>query len=330
MTQGILAKARSLGFDPVGVCRAYPPDSIGKFKEWVEGGKHGTMDYLARSVEHRADPASLLPGVRSVVAVGLNYNQPNPPIRGMPRIARYALGRDYHKTVRGKLKRLQQAVQELCPGAVCRPCVDSAPILEREFAQRAGLGWFGKNTCLIDSKRGSWFVIGLLLTTAELDPSPAAAGGCGTCRLCVEACPTGAIVFEGERWQVDARTCVSYLTIEHKGGVPVGLEAQVGDWTFGCDVCQEVCPFNQPRATQPLRAATTSEPDFLNRRQWPNLLELAVVQPDEWDHMTQGSPVRRAGLTGLRRNASVNLVNQAKESNAGPGAGDAPTGEEAP
>ncbi len=303
----LLARARAEGFDPVGVCDARPPESFDAYREWVAKGHHGTMAYLADSVPLRADPASLLPGVRSILAVGLNYHQPNPAETGQPRVAQYALGRDYHKVVRGKLRRLGRWLDEAAPGERWRACVDSAPVLEREYAQRAGLGWFGKNTMLIDSHRGSWFVIGLLLTTVALEPDPPAVGGCGRCRLCVDACPTGCIVFEDGRWQIDARRCVSYLTIEHEGPFEPGSEAGLGGWTFGCDVCQEVCPFNQPRPHQPLRAAVTTEPGFLERREWPTLERLRVVGHEEWDALTRGSPVRRAGLDGLRRNAQANL-----------------------
>lgn len=309
----VRAQALALGFDSVGFATADPPESLPFFESWIAKGYHGTMGYLARSVALRASLESLLPGCRSVVAVGLNYNQPNPPQPGMPRLARYALGRDYHKVLRSKLKRLDAWLKSQDPGHVGRVCVDSAPVLEREIAHRAGLGWFGKNTMLIDSLRGSWFVIGLLLSTLPLEPDEPAQGGCGTCRLCVEACPTGCILFEDGRWLIDARRCVSYLTIEHRGPFDPGLEEGVGEWTFGCDVCQEVCPFNQPRPHQPERAKLTAEPDFLARRDWPSLGALAVIQPAEWDSMTRGSPVRRAGIDGIRRNASVNLKRQKRD-----------------
>jgi epoxyqueuosine reductase len=267
------------------------------------------MRYLEEHLPLKAHPEQLLTGVRSVVAVTLNYAQPNPPVPGQPRIAKYAQGRDYHKVLRGKLKRLGQWIELVEPGAVCRPCVDSAPVFERDYARLAGLGWFGKNTMLIDSKRGSWFFIGLLLTTAEFPADAPAEGGCGTCRRCIDACPTGAIVFRDGRWQIDARRCISYLTIEHRGEIAPELAAGMGDWTFGCDVCQDVCPFNQPRANQPLRAATTTEPDFLARREWPSLVELAQIAEPQWDEVTRGSPVRRTGVEGLRRNARINLEN---------------------
>lgn len=293
----------SLGFDSLGVCAAVCPPHLDAYRAWLDKGYQGTMDYLARHLPLKSDPANLLPGVKSIVAVSLNYNQPNPPVDGQPRIARYALGRDYHKVLKSKLDRLGAWITEQWPGSVCRACVDSAPIMERDFAQIAGLGWFGKNTMLIDSRRGSWFFIGLLLTTVEFERDSPAVGGCGSCRACIDACPTGAIVHEEGRWQVDARRCISYLTIEHEG--EIGLNTS--GWTFGCDVCQEVCPFNQPRQSQPLRGRATEEADFLRRREWPDLVELAQIDPGEWDLLTRGSPVRRAGLDGLRRNARLAL-----------------------
>jgi epoxyqueuosine reductase len=307
-TEGLKAEALRLGFDAAGVCGAGPAPHAGEYAAWLDKGYHGTMEYLRRQAPLKAHPEALLPGVRTIVAVALNYRRPNRPRRGEPRIASYALGRDYHKVIRGKLRALGRWVEAAHPGARCRPCVDSAPIFERDYAHLAGLGWFGKNTMLIDSKRGSWFFLGLLLTDVPFQPDAAAEGGCGSCTRCVDACPTGAIVYEGERWQVDGSRCVSYLTIEHKGAIEPELAAGVGDWTFGCDVCQDVCPFNEPRESQPLRAPMASDPDLLQEREWPRLARLAELDWEEWDRLTRGSAVRRAGLEGLRRNARINLV----------------------
>ena len=302
-------KARGLGFDLVGVCDALPPLHLDAYEKWLAKGYHGTMNYLLRQLPLKRSPQELLPGARSVIAVGINYAQPNQPVKGNPRIAMYALGRDYHKVLRGKLRRLALWLQHNRPGAKTRVCVDSAPIAERDYAQQAGLGWFGKNTCLIDSRRGSLFFIGLLLTDVPFKPDKPAVGSCGTCRKCIDACPTGAIVFEEHRWQVDARRCVSYLTIEHRGATAPNLQAGVGDWTFGCDICQEVCPFNQARDSQPERAVKTQEADFLTPREWPSLEALAGLSFEEWDRLTRGSAVRRAGYEVLKRNARINLAN---------------------
>lgn len=304
------SEARQLGFELVGVCDAEPPRSLGILKQWVADGMHGEMEYMANSLPLRADLNSVLPGVRSVVALGLNYNQE--PYSGDVKVARYALGRDYHKVIRGKLKRLSAVMTEFVPGETWRACVDSAPVMEREYANRAGLGWFGKNTCLINSHRGSWFLIGVLLTTAEIAFDSAAEGGCGNCRACIDACPTGAIVDRNGIWQVDALKCISYLTIEKRGELSAKEAEMVGDWTFGCDVCQEVCPFNAARDSQPLRGTVTGEPDFLDRRDFGSLENLLALSEQDWDEKTRGSAVRRAGFEGLQRNARANLENRSR------------------
>ena len=314
MKDRITARALELGFETVGFCPATPAQSFGHYTDWVANGRHGTMAYLKRQVPLKQDPRNLLPEAKTVVAVTMNYNQPNPRTPGRPHIARYALGRDYHKVLRQRLKKLGQFIEQQAPGTKWRVCVDSAPILEREYAHRAGLGWFGKNTMLIDSRRGSWFFIGILLTSLETEHDAPATGDCGTCRKCIEACPTSAIVHEDGRWQLDARRCISYLTIEHKGDV----EHELHGWTFGCDVCQEVCPFNTERDNQPLRARTTHVRDFLERREWPTLKQLIQLTPESWDVLTRGSPVRRTGLDSLRRNAHYGLAKPRGKTTSGP------------
>ena len=207
VNEGLKSLAEELGLQ-LGVCAAQPPPHWEAYRSWIEKGAHGEMHYLANHLEMKRHPENLLEGCRSVIAVALNYNQPNPRLPGKPRIARYALGRDYHKVLRGKLAKLQRYLEVTRTEGRYRICVDSAPLMERDFAHLAGLGWFGKNTCLIDSKRGSWFVLGFLLTTLELEPDQPAIGGCGTCTQCVDACPTGAIVFEEGRWQVIGHRCM--------------------------------------------------------------------------------------------------------------------------
>jgi epoxyqueuosine reductase len=300
-------QAASLGFEQCGATPADAAPHLEAYSGWIAKGYHGSMAYLSSQSELKSDPQHLLPGVRSIIAVGLNYHRPNPKSGGQPKIATYALGRDYHKVLRGKLRRLGEWVAQEIPGAVSRPCVDSAPIFERDYAHLAGLGWFGKNTMLIDSHRGSRFFIGLLLTSAEVECTPPAIGGCGTCTRCIDACPTGAIVFEDDRWQVDARRCISYLTIEHDGPVDPALEDRLEGWTFGCDICQDVCPFNHARPNAPLRGLPTTEPDLLAKREWPSLVDLSELPYERWDALTRGSAVRRAGYEGLRRNARLNL-----------------------
>lgn len=309
MRDQLIAKAIELGFQSAGVCPADDSKHVDRYAAWIERGNHGSMEYLA---EHRAlkrSPQTLMPEAKSILMVALNYYQDAPFSPGEPRIARYALGRDYHKVVRQKLKRLLTWGMEICSGLEGRVCVDSAPLLEREYASRAGLGWFGKNTMLIDSRRGSWFVLGALLLNIELEPSKPAMGGCGTCTKCIDACPTGAIIQNDGRWEIDSRKCISYLTIEHKGEFSEAQSKMVGTWTFGCDVCQDVCPFNEQRDSQPLRSTHTLESDFLMQRPWPSLLKILGMDKSEWDNLTRGSPIRRAGFEGLKRNALANLKN---------------------
>ena len=309
MRDKIKAMAHKIGFDLVGVCGVERAESVEFARLWVESGFHGSMGFMAKSLPIRGDAQSILPGATSAIVVGLNYFQPSEPVAGQPRIAKYALGRDYHKVIRGKLRALARGLSDQLPGEQFRACVDSAPIFEREFAVRAGLGWLGKNSCLINTRKGSWFFIGVLLTTARLEVDKVASGGCGTCKKCVDACPTGAIVQLEGRWTVDSRRCVSYVTIEHRGPIDAELHRGVGDWTFGCDICQDVCPFNAPRAHQPERSAVTKESDFLDVREWPSLVELAELSGESWDAMTRGSATRRAKAEQWRRNAKLNLEN---------------------
>lgn len=311
---GMEALARELGFDLFGVCSADPPESAAFLQTWLEAGFHGSMDYMRRHAELRADLGLLLPGVRSCIVVGVNYFQP----QSQPKIARYAQGRDYHRVIRGRLKRLAVRLKQLHPDAEFRACVDSAPVFERELAMRAGLGWLGKNSMLINTRRGSWFLLGVLLTTHVLEPTAPSPGGCGRCMACVEACPTGAIVQLGGRWTVDSRRCISYRTIEHRGELD---DAGHEGWVFGCDICQEVCPFNHPRPHQPLRAALSVDPDF-QPRAWPTLVELAQLSEEEWDGMTRGSATRRASAEQWRRNARL-VLQQSGGSDASLGETDA-------
>ncbi len=329
----MLEIARNLGFDPVGIAPIARPEHWEAYRDWLENGRHGTMSYLEKHLDLKKSPENLLPGAKSAIVVGLNYYQAS----GEPKIARYALGRDYHRVLRGKLRKLVAHVEQRFQpvsgisnlandsksptpepfpqksdtreeGPHFRICVDSAPLMERDLAQAAGLGWFGKNTMIINSQRGSWFVLGVVLTTLEIEPTGPAVGGCGTCRACIDACPTGAILHENGRWQVNAPSCISYLTIEHKGPFNETQSKQVSDWTFGCDVCQEVCPFNHPRENRPLRAQTTQEADF-TARTLPRLQELAQMSQAEWSQATLGSSIRRTGYDGLKRNAQANLKN---------------------
>jgi len=310
--------ARARGFHAVGIADLGPLPGADYFQRWVAAGLHGGLDYLVRHVDLRVDPRALLPSARSAVVVALSYAQPNPPRPGFPRIARYALGRDYHRVIRRRLAGLARTLQAEVPDAEFRACVDSAPLLERELAQRAGLGWFGKNTLLINSARGSWFLLGVLLTSLDLVPDAPATGGCGTCRLCVDACPTGAIQEFAGRWAVDAGQCLSTWTIERAAeSRPSAIAEASGNWTFGCDICQEVCPFNQPRARQPERGGPPSDPELRQRGELPTLHELVSMTDAQWDIWTQGRPVRRATYAGLKLSARINLKHESGQPGTG-------------
>lgn len=309
--QPIKDAVQAQGFELVGVAAATgEAESYGRFEDWVQQGFHAGMEYLQTQKEARRSLESVLRGVRSIIVTGKFYSRPKAPTQsGTARIAAYAAHRDYHNVLRKRLKKVVQKLELEHPGHQFRIAVDSAPILEREWALRAGLGWFGKNSCLIDSKRGSLFLIASILTTLEIEPDAPAHGGCGHCTACIDACPTGAILFEDGVGKVDSTRCISYLTIEHKGEWSEENAAQVQDWTFGCDICQAVCPFNHPRANQPLRAPGTEDADFLPVTPAPSLDELLAMTYEEWDRWSAGRPVRRAGFEGIKRNARANLRN---------------------
>ncbi len=300
MSEWIKQYARALGFELVGIAPAQSPPHAESFLLWLAQGYAGAMDYLQRTAHLRVDPSELLPNARSAVVVGLNYAPAELPDTDY-RIARYALGDDYHAVIREKLETLLSAIQAIEPSAQGRVCVDSAPVLERDLAMLGGLGWYGKNTCLINTHRGSYFFLGVLLLTLELEYDSPAQGGCGSCRLCLDACPTGALV---EPYQLDARKCISYLTIELRGSIPTEYRAPMGAWLFGCDICQEVCPFNRPRAHQPLRARPTTELR-LQPRPLPKLTDILQMTEAEFAEWFRGSAVKRTKWRGWVRNALI-------------------------
>lgn len=319
LTDALKAEARALGFSLVGVAGPEASAHMGLYRAWVAEGRHGEMGYLARadSVARRGDLALTLEGVRSVVAVAHEYGASDPagvpedPARGV--IARYARGDDYHDVMKTKLKALGRWVEERAGTAVnARPYIDTGPILERDLAQRAGLGWFGKNTMLIHPRRGSYFFVGLLLLDLELEPdAPLVEDRCGTCTSCLDACPTGALLGRDESGApiIDATRCISYLTIELRGAIPVDLRPLIGNRIYGCDICQEVCPWNE-RFSEP-----ASEPAYRAREglDGPRLVELAeaLLAMDEAQFKTafRGSPILRTKRRGLLRNVCVALGN---------------------
>jgi epoxyqueuosine reductase len=298
--------ARECGFELVGVAPANPPEDFVRYQDWVAGGMAGEMRYLTdRRVELRRDVRNLLPSARSVICVGKLYNTEDPPRKeGDARISRYAWGKDYHVTMRVALERM--VVQLLQRAAFdYKICVDTAPLLERSFARLAGLGWIGRNTCLINEPLGSWFFLGEILTSLDLEPGSPPPDRCGSCTRCIEACPTDAIVSEGDSFKLDARRCISYLTIELRGPIPEDLRSGMGQHVFGCDICQDVCPWNA-------RAPVTEDPDFAGTA--IPLAELAQLTPETFRERFKGSPIARAKYEGLSRNIAVAASNL-----AGPG-----------
>ncbi len=282
--------------DLVGVAPV-PPSSEAEeaLIRWVQQGFHGTMHYMARTLEHRRRPERRFPWVRSVLVVGQSYALLARPEGDGFHYARYAGFRDYHNTLRRKLRRVFRRLQAQHPGLQGRIYVDTGPLLERDLAYRAGLGWIGKNTNLIAGKQGSYFVLGELLLSEKVDarqePWP---DRCGTCTRCLEACPTGALI--APRW-LDARRCLSYLTIEHRGPIPEEFREALGPWIFGCDICQEVCPWN--RAVEPLEPQPP--------REFPSFLEVLAMDSEAFRAYFQGSPVKRATRDGLLRNMVTSI-----------------------
>jgi len=302
-------RARAAGFDAVGIAAARGLERDGATLErWLAGGLHAGMAWMQREPARRADPRALLPGCRSVVAVALNYwpGDPGPAAAAdRARVARYAWGRDYHRVLGSKLRDLAAWLDAEC-GSTSRACVDTSPVLERGWAEAAGLGWIGKNANLLSRELGSWLLLGELLTTAQLDPDPGpGTDACGTCTACLEACPTGAIVEDG---LVDARRCIAYWTIEHRGALPPEQRAGIGAWIFGCDVCQEVCPWNR-RFARP-----AADPALRRRDDLHGLDAVEILRLDEatFRRRFSGTALMRAKWEGLRRNACVVIGNRAR------------------
>jgi epoxyqueuosine reductase len=303
VSEAIRRRAYELGFDEVGIAPAVQPPHYGRFLEWLEHGHAGEMLYLQRHATARSHPSSVLAEARSLVVVLLNYHRPNSLAskEDLPvgRIARYARIPDYHGVIRTRLRDLLAFVEAHIPGVCGRAVVDTAPLLERDFAQLAGLGWVGKNTMLLSKKLGSWTLLGALLLDVELDyDAPQETTHCGTCRRCLDACPTGALV---EPYVLDSRQCISYLTIELRGPLPEALRSQLHGWLFGCDICQEVCPWNR-------KAPAIWDPERLGSDPvgpaW-DPVEVLELPDEELRRRLRGTALERAGVVGLKRNAAV-------------------------
>jgi epoxyqueuosine reductase len=302
------AKARDLGFQQLGVSDTDLERDRAYLDRWLELMRHGDMGYMARHGSRRTTPEALVPGTVRVVAARMDYlPQPGAEMERALRqparayIARYALGRDYHKLMRNRLKHLAEWLKSEVGATEYRVFVDSAPVMERALARKAGLGWVGKHTNLLDREAGSWFLLGEIYTDLPLPCDEPVTEHCGSCRACIDVCPTAAIVAP---YELDARRCISYLTIEHRGAIPVELRRAIGNRIFGCDDCQLVCPWNR-------YARLTDEDDFKPRHGLDNasLVELLAWNENEWSDKTTGSALRRAGFEGWRRNIAVALGN---------------------
>jgi epoxyqueuosine reductase len=342
LTEAIKTEAHALGFDAVGISRfgdegsrfdvrrlaeqltsdrnASSPETSNlerrtspvellraRLEEWLRRGFHGTMGWMARDPARRADPRAVLPGCRSVISVGMNYFTDSRADErpGHGRIARYAWGGDYHDVLGARLERLEERIQALAPGTKTRSYVDTGPVMEKAWAQRAGLGWIGKHSNLVSTRHGSWLVLGEVLTTAELEADEPATDLCGSCTLCIKACPTGAIT---EPYVVDARRCISYLTIElHKPGdeIPDELAPKLGNRIFGCDDCLDACPYN-------VNASPTREPSFQPSPLTlaPDLERLAGMDEQSFASVFRNSPVKRSKHAGLLRNVRLARRNE--------------------
>ncbi len=323
ISEEIKREAQRLGFHAVGISHVDTPapssipnspnHQIAKFLhsrlfEWLQRGYHGAMSWMEREPGRRADPRKVLPGCRSVISLGMNYYTDHRADErcGNGRIARYAWGRDYHGVLLDRLERLELQINALAPEAELRRYVDTGPVMEKAWAQQGGLGWIGKHSNLVSSQYGSWLLLGEILTTLELEPEEPGADLCGSCTLCIQACPTGAIT---EPYLVDARKCISYLTIELRadaGDIPDELADKMGNRIFGCDDCLDVCPYNVNAEPTP---ETAFQPSLLTLA--PELERLSNMSDADFGATFRGSPVKRPKPAGFQRNVRIALRNAA-------------------
>lgn len=302
LREEIRALARGLGIDLIGFAPLDgPAEGADRLQRWLAEGRHATMAWMERDPDRRADPRLLLDGARTILCAGMNYHTP-PRHTGAPaegKISRYAWGDDYHDVLGNRLEALLAAIRERHPGINGKVYVDAGPVMEKSWAQRAGLGWQGKHTNLISQEIGSWFFLGEIILDTEIEPDAPETDHCGNCTLCIEACPTGAITGP---YVLDAGLCISYLTIEHRGPLPRDAAGRLDGWLFGCDVCQDVCPWND-------RAVPTGETAFAPRggRVGRDPREVLAMSEEQFKREFRKSPVRRAKYDGLRRNAGALL-----------------------
>lgn len=305
------ALAREFGFEQAGVAGVDLAEAEARLERWLELGRHGAMDWMARHGRKRTRPAHLLPGTLRVLCFRMHYwpREAAPALAVLADpdkayISRYALGRDYHRLMRRRLQKLAERIASVAGPMGYRVFVDSAPVMEKPLAAQAGLGWIGKHTNLIDRHEGSWFFLGEIYTDLPLPLDRPVADHCGSCRACLDICPTEAIVAP---YQLDARRCISYLTIEHPGSIPLELRPLIGNRVFGCDDCQLVCPWN--RHARPSEEAAFAPRGGLDDAA---LTTLFGWSEEEWRENTRGSALRRAGYTGWLRNLAVALGNAAR------------------
>jgi epoxyqueuosine reductase len=292
-TDAVVQRALDLGFAAAGVATAGPAETMDRFRSWLASGSAAGMSYLARHDALRADPRTLAPGSRSVIAVAARYPaNPDPSDGGFSSLA---WGEDYHNVLRRRLRELAEWMGRQDQLGTARVCVDSAPLLEREWALRAGIGWRGRQGQVVCPTAGCCVVLGFILVDIELDPTPSVPDRCGDCRLCVEACPTGALQPDGT---VDARRCISYWTIEHRGPLPAGIAPLLGGSLFGCDRCTAVCPWNR-------RGEDLVLPEFRATAPRPDVNACAGIAEQEFERIFNGTAVRRIGAEGLLRNAAA-------------------------
>ena len=297
--------ALEVGFDRAGIASLSASSYSEELRGWLERGEHAEMAYMSRRIELSLDPRDIMPSARSVVCVALQYS----PLQGdlceegdlWPRVARYAHGTDYHDLMKARLEELAGRVRDAFPDCATRSYVDTGPVLERELAVRAGLGAFGKNTMLLNEESGSWLLLGELFLSLELEPDVAVTDLCGSCTQCLEACPTGALP---SAYRLDANRCISYWTIEYRGILPREIRSQLGGWVFGCDLCQEACPWNGDTLS-----VDHPEMRLPSHRAELTLSDLLRIDREQYVERFRGSPMKRAKQAGLQRNAAVAMGN---------------------
>jgi len=290
----IKTTAKNLGFLSCGISKAeFLEEEAPRLEQWLKEGKHGQMAYMEKNFDKRLDPRILVPGAKSVVSLLLNYYTDKQQVKGAPKISKYAFGTDYHFVIKGKLKQLFQILQDQIGEINGRVFVDSAPVMDKAWAARSGLGWMGKNTNLITQKVGSFYFIAEMIIDLELEYDTPVTDHCGTCTACIDACPTEAL----SPYNIDASKCISYLTIELKDQIPHEFQNKMDDWTFGCDVCQDVCPWNRfsKSHNEPLFDPNPEMMDF-KRKDWEELTEAT------FETIFKNSAIKRTRYEGLKRN----------------------------